>query len=343
MWKVTRVWLADHARLITYTVGPVLVTVWTVLRHWTNGVNFDVVGQVGVADQWAHGLHDGAQLGATNYLLKMPMYTVVNHLGGLSPHLKLLVLALLFNITTFVLLVFLFEKLLRLYGVRPGAPFYLAMLWLASISGRVWWLDYANSRNLETAGGVLVLYLACRFLKLPGWRPAAWLITVGGVVFFADQLQIYSIAAGLVLYAALCVLRRRNREQLTVSTALVGSLAGAIIFDKILHSLATSLLPISFLTAPTIAPTGSLLHTLAGTLKGIAVSTARIFDASFYASGSAPNLARELLNMATLLAVVGVVVYYWRRSRSRSLAAICLCCIITTYGAYAAATRRCSR
>ncbi len=323
-------------RAITYVAGVVLVSVWTVIRHFTNGVNFDVVGQVGVADQWARGLHSGSQLGATNYLLKIPVYYVVNQLGFLGPHLKLLLLALLFNVATFVLLLFLFEKLLQLHNVKITPYFYLVMLWLASISGRVYWLDYANSRNLETVGGIWVLYLGCQLLRQLSWRRGIVFVAAGIVVFFADQLQIYAIGGGLVLYVLLRVLLVRSRQRVNQAAVVIGGTAGAVVIAKLLTIAATKLLPVSFLAAPRVAPGGTLGQTIWGTIHGTMISTGRIFDASFYASGSRPNMLRELLNMAVLVFVVAAVYYFGRRMRNRSLALLCACGIIAVYAAYAA-------
>ncbi|HUB93186.1 MAG TPA: hypothetical protein VMB52_01650 [Verrucomicrobiae bacterium] len=338
MWKCLRRWLVVNIRIATYFAGSSFVVVWTVIRQWTNGVNFDVVGQVGVVDQWSRGLHDGAQLGATNYLLKMPIYYAVNHIDILSPHLKLLALALVFNVTTFVLLLLLFEKLLRLYGVRPNVYFYLAMIWLASITGRVYWLDYANSRNLETVGGIWVLYLGCLLLRRVTWQRALVLALAGGVVFFADQLQIYVIGGGLGLYAFLRLCKVRNRHRIIQMVAILSGLAGAVILDKLLHFAVISWLPVSFLAAPRPKTTGSLWHTGIETLHGMAVSTGRIFDASFYTPGSAPNTLREILNVVILLCVVAGIYYTWRKTRgqARSLGILCLCGILMTYAAYAA-------
>ncbi len=306
---------------------------WTVIRSLTNGVNFDVVGQIGVTSQWAHGMHNGAQLGATNYLLKMPFYFVVNQLGFLSPHAKLLLLALVFNIATFVLLIVLFEKLLRLYKLTPNNWFYLTMLWLASISGRVYWLDYANSRNLETVGGIWVLYLGLRLLQKPDWRRAVATLGVGGIVFFADQLQLYIIGGGLVLYAGLLWLHRRSKRQFVGSAILGGSIIGGYIVAKILTTIATTLLPVSFLVAPKSPQTLSL-HSIEQITLGFGRSTARIFDSSFYSAASAPNMLREFINAVVLVGLVLLAMYLWRQAKQRSLATVCGCCILAAYGAY---------
>src|SRR5436305_279765 len=71
-------WLSAYGRYISLIGGVIVVCLWTLIRHISNGINFDVVGQVGVAQQWAHGHMSGTQLGATSYLLKMPVYFALN-------------------------------------------------------------------------------------------------------------------------------------------------------------------------------------------------------------------------------------------------------------------------
>jgi len=283
--------------------GSLIVILWTVLRHITNGVNFDIVGQIGLADQWARGQSGGAQVGSTNYLLKMPFYWIVNHLGILSPHAKLLVLALLFNLLTWLLLFVLFVKILELLDVQARSWLYLSLVWLATISGRTYWLDYANSRNLETVGGILFLYLSIKFMKSRSRRDAGWLVLVGSVVFFADPLQFFVIATPVCLYAAGDWLVRRTRDSFRLAAYLIGLTGLSYAGSKLLFWLTSLLLPVSYLAVPrpTITFTG---QTVWLSMRETGLSTLKNFDAYFFKLPLTPNSIREFLNALVLATII---------------------------------------
>ncbi len=326
----------SNARQLTLYGGSVIVLVWTVLRHITNGINFDVVGQIGLADQWAHGLAGGAQLGVTNYLLKMPLYALVNLLHFISPMNRLLLLAAAFNVVTYLLLFKLIEKLLQLYDVDDHSWLYLAMAWLATIYGVATWADYANSRNLETVGGILVLYLVLKYMKHDRMSTLLTLAGTASLVFFADSLQAYVCGAGACLYVALRWLRQRNRTTARTMGAIVGAIISGFIGAQLLFVLAKSWLPVSFLALPVSRPTlsgSTVWHSIGGTVA----STLQIFDANFLKRPFGPNVIRELLNAVVLTCLVGLVVKVAvSKNIKKYPLGLLLCVIITNWLVYMA-------
>lgn len=325
-----------RARLVVLCTGTVIVAVWTVLRHITNGVNFDIVGQVGIADQWLHGLHDGVTLGQTNYLLKMPLYMIADGLHFLSPMNRLLFFALLFNITAFVLIFALIEKILVLENVRNRGWFYVAMLWFASIAGGVYWLDYANSRNLETAAGVWLIYLVLRYIKMPNRMTLIWLAVSGAVIFFADPLQLYTIGGGIVLYAAGRWLFVRNQANRSLAINLCAALVISYVGAKILMVLSKLLLPVQYLAVP---PTHHALNlsTLGTAAKTLFMSTFQIFDADVFKRPLGPNTLREIINFVILAAIAALIVWVLTKPKSlKPSGALLLCIMLADYGAYIA-------
>lgn len=312
------------------------MALWTIIRSITNGVNFDVVGQIGVAEQWARGMHSGAEFGATNYVLKLPLYFIVNGLDFLGPHAALLLLALLCNIATFVGIAVVIRRLLGLYNIRLTNWFYIGMVWLASISERVFWLDYANSRNLEVVGGLFVLYFGLKLYKQPSLRGILLLSAIGGVAFFADQLQLYVIGGGLIIGALLLALIARAKVQLIKLAHVVVGIIGAAIIAKLLLLIVTKIVPISFL----VAPTGNTFDTstITASLRGSLTSTLRIFDVDFYAAGSLINAGRQGINLLLFVVLVAIVVFAWRKASPacRELGIMLLSCIAAAYGAYLA-------
>jgi hypothetical protein len=323
--------LRRRARLLTMVSGSLIVSVWTLFRHITNGVNFDIVGQIGLADQWVQGLHAGVQLGTTNYLLKIPLYLVVNTLDFLSPMNRLLLLALAFNIATFLLLFILFEKILKLYGVKDKNWLYLAMLWLATICGSVFWVDYANSRNLETVGGILFIYLVLKLLSKPRGSTAALIVLAGSVTFFADSLQLYVCGVGACAFVCGRWLWRRTGKHALDAARVVGLTALGYIGALLLGFVARHALNVSFLTAP---------HNTTSfepqTLQGILRSTLDIFGANFIKAPYGLNTIRELLSFCLLLTGVLIITRVITKNRSGTVVWFGLATIGVNYLVYIA-------
>ncbi len=303
-------------RLSALVSGVSIVSLWTLLRSITNGVNFDVVGQIGLAEQWSHGLHGGAQLGSTNYLLKIPVYLFVNKLDFLSPHHRLLAIALLFNIATFGILFVLLEKTSRLYHLRPSRLLYVALIWLATIAGGVFWMDYANSRNLETIGGLVFLYLTLKLAKQWRWSTVLGLMLVAIVAFFADPLQAYICGSSVIIFGLIRLAGRRNRQSLRYSLAIIVATAIGWLGAKDLQQLAIDRLHISFLVAPANYAAVSF-HKLPAILKALVLSSLDVFDANFLKRPYSPNTLRQLINAFVIILLIALVVRVIYKKRLR--------------------------
>jgi len=322
-----------HQTILTASIGSIVVAIWTVLRHITNGINFDVIGQVGVTEQWIHGLHDGAVFGSTNYLLKMPLYALVNSVGWLSPVQRLLVLALICSVGAYLLIYLVLRKIARLYGVKNLALLNLGMLWLATIAGRVFWVDYANSRNLEVAGGLAVLYLMLWILERGAtWRRLLGLITTSGVVFFADPLQLYIIGGGMGIVAIATAVR--NREHRTRALWLGVSIVVGAGLSRVFTWVSTSLLPVSYLAPPKTTFT-LRLDTLTTLVHNVLTSTLRIFDINVFTKAFSVNSFRQLGGILLLGLAVYLLVRY-RKSAPERPSRILLWLIVWNYVVYTA-------
>ena len=328
-----------QAQTIVLVLGSCVVVLWTVLRHITNGINFDVVGQIGVVEQRAQGLHSAVQLGSTNYVLKFPLYYIVNQLHFLAPMDRLLLLALICNVLTFGFIFALLIKLAELYGVRQRRWLYLAIGWLATIAGKVFWVDYANSRNLETVGGLLVLYMILKY-----WREGRKITLVGAtaiavLTFFADPLQLYIIIGGLMV--SLLVFLTKNYSMHTKALPLrrsteVGiALMIAVAIAKILTGGSNLLLQISYLRAP-IDHLNWRWSTVAPVLQSLGRNTLKIFDADVFKQPYSFNSLRNLLNVVILIAVVSIIIRLAVKRRLRPIGYIGLILMLVNYGLYIA-------
>lgn len=319
-------WVVKKARIISLLGGTAVVILWTLIRHISNGVNYDVVGQIGLAQQWAHGYMAGTQLGATNYIFKIPVYILVNTLDFITPMDRLLLLAVVFNVATFILLFILCEKIMNLYEIKRRSWLYLAMAWLATIAGNVFWVDYANSRNLETVGGVLFIYLVLKYMKKKQPSTLALLAITGSIVFFADSLQFYVCGVGVCLFALGHLLYRRTKANVLQALAIIGSTVVGYLGSLGLFQLATKFLHVTFFAAPNTQPALTLPN-FVETLLGMATSTLKIFGADFLERPYAFNSIRELLNAVVLVLLI-VLLFKLVRNMQRYAASVLVVAII---------------
>lgn len=328
-------WLSSNARRLALFGGAAMVIIWTVIRHISNGINFDVVGQIGVAEQWAHGQMSGTQLGATNYLIKMPVYFLINTLHFLTPMNRILLAAILFNVATFILLFVIYEKILKLYQIKNSSWLYVSMAWLAAIAGNVFWVDYANSRNLETVGGIFFVYLVLKYLRTKTWGGLLALGATASFVFFADPIQMYVCGAGTVLFvigrALFKPAKARAKDALAITTATVfGSLSAQIIM-----LLARKVLHVTFLVTPsTNSPLA--LSNLLDTLRGLVANTFTIFGANFLKRPYDANSIREILNAIIVVLLIAALVRIFIKTRKLAASGLVLAIIATNYLVYIA-------
>lgn len=308
--------IRKHLPLAVYTVGAGIVTLWTVLRFVTQRTIFDLVGQQVVAQQLAHGQGSGASIGVTNYMLKMILlYMPMNALPG-SPRLKLILLTVVVNVATFVLIGVLLQKLLREFKIKVGPLLYVGLLWLAMVAGSVFWIQFTNSRNLEVAGGLLLILLVIRYQKKPTWRRAGILAAYGAVLFFADNLQLYMTAVPLLLYVAILAWRRRTSYQVVIQ--LAGLLLAGFVGSKLLFWLFGALLHVQYLTADTG------LHASLHNLIGVARAYRHLL-----VGGADAGRLREAMNTLLLTGLLGWT--FWqaiRRQLPRSLVLLVACVIV---------------
>ena len=312
-WRWVNSLIASHLKLFVLGLVFILVFFWTTFRFISNGVTFDVVGQIGVAEQWSHGLHEGALLGPTNYVLKMPIYSVSQAIPHLSPHARLYILALACNILTFWVLFWVGQKILNLSRVKNRAFLYLGILWLALIAGRVFWMDHANSRNLELAGGVVLLWLALSILEHSTWRKIWVFIALASCVFFADPLQLYTSGVGLGLFLFTSIVHALYRKGSTQKyIPLIAALVLSVAVSKVLFWLSTVLLPISYLQAPT----NKLEVDAPALLSGFMHSLLRIFDLDVLVKPLGIVSLRHAVGIVLFAIVVGLLLRYVRALRS---------------------------
>jgi hypothetical protein len=298
-----------HLEVIFYTVGSALVAIWTLLRFFSERTIFDLVGQQLLTHQWLHGNIEGAQLGVTHYIPKMLLlYTPLDALPG-SPRLHLVLLTIFINIATFIGIGILLKKLLIEFTVDTQRV-HIALLWLATVVGSVFWIHFANSRNLEVLGGMLFLLLGIRLLKAPTKDSSLLLMIFAGVLFFADSLQVYMTTLPLLCYAAYNTWRDRRAWQAAATLSAI--VVGGLVFSKLLFILVAHVFSITFLQPDNTSLSLSVTD-VSHTIKAYV---------HLYAGGADAGRIREILNIIFICGMFTLFIYGVIRKRINSQLAV---------------------
>ncbi len=291
-------------RLLAYTGSTVFISLWTVLRFFTQKTIFDLVGQQVLAQQLLHGGIAGAGIGVTNYIPKLLFLYVPLHLLPGSPRIKLLLLTLAVNITTIVLLGLVLERILRKFGVKAGPFLWIGLLWLSMIAGSVFWIQFTNSRNLEVVGGVFLLYQGVCYVERSSWRRLVAVSLFATVLFFADTLQAYMSAIPLILYGMTVAIRSRSFRAVSLLSV---SVVAAYIASGALLTVCAWLFSIHF-----VQNGGGLVIPSAHNLLPYAVNSLRALI-HLYSGGADAGKLREICNLAFLAGMIALCIYSIRR------------------------------
>jgi hypothetical protein len=296
--------------------GCLIVCSWTLIRFFDQSANFDQVGQLSLAHQWLHGEHIGSVIGPTNYILKIIFLYIPFDFIPLSAQLKLIILTLLVNIATFLLIFIGLKKIWQEFYKNQYCVtnLYFPLIYLALISGSVFWISFTNSRNLEVAAGVFLIYLYLRAQSNPTKLNFGLSILLGSVLFFADPLQIYMTALPIVIFMVWRYIQKRNNRNLKVLVGLFLSIDASVLISKFLVRLVEHLASVSFV-ANSQSPSFNL-----SSLKSAAEQAARL-----YAGGYEGGRFREAINLLVLGSTIMLAGYVaWRYKKSRPILALCV-------------------
>jgi hypothetical protein len=302
--------IEQRARIFTLVSGSLIVSTWTILRFFTRPTTFDLVGQQVIAHQWLANIHSNvALIGPTNYLFKLLVVYIPFDVAPGSQRLKLITMTLLINILTFILITFVLEKIWKEFYPKVTGGFYLAMLWLATLSGSIYWIEFANSRNLEIAGGLLLAYWIIRLRRLNHKKHLILIAAFGALLFFADPLQIYMVALPATLFVSIAwLMKNRGWPTFKNITLILASLFVALAGSLVLKSISKSIFGLDFITTTTANHTQLYiwLHSLAPTLKQFSL---------LYYGGNELGKPLEAINIlfAVFAIVIGILLWLKRR------------------------------
>jgi len=304
-----------NARLLAMLAGSFIISIWTMVRFFSKSSNFDLVGQQVLAHQWLTGLHGGAIIGPTNYILKIFVLYMPLDMIHVSQRGKLVFMTLLVNVVTYILMILLLEKVWRLFYSRIPKSFYTAMLWLALAAGSVFWIQFTNSRNIEVVGGLLLVYLMLRLLKAaPTIKLSMLLVLVASILFFADPLQVYMTAIPALAYVFVLFFADRSNQKFSRVLLILGALTVGFVMSKCIALGIESIFKTNFLVVAN-QRTGSLFATLIDSAIPLSKQTARLYVAGY-------ELGRfvEALNLLFVLGIGVLGVWYvWKRIIPRKL------------------------
>lgn len=180
----------------------------------------DVVVQ-NIFQSWQDGSAHEAHIGADNFILKLPFYTLQDMVMENS-RAKLFIAVLVFNAVFLVGLILIIEKLVRPLLRNKWAVLgaYLPAAWFIGTyvySQSVWRLDQSkiatlanpNSRNLEIGVAFILMILVALYLEgkldlKQRWRKIALIAGAPllGLYFFSDPYFVYCLGGAVVLASA---------------------------------------------------------------------------------------------------------------------------------------------
>lgn len=324
--------------VVSLVIGSVLVTAWTLLRFWTERSIFDLVGQQVLARTLLDlGLID-ATVGATHYITKIFLVYIPFELLGIDPRISLILMTLLINIGAFVAMALAIRSILRQLRVSSSPGLAVGLVWLASTAGSIFWIEFANSRNIEVAAGLWTIALGLRFLNHPGVASGIQWLILAAITFFMDPLQIYMTGLPLLAYFAIALAAQHNRSNWREGTATFGAAAAALLGAYVLARMllavivgATGITVIS--DTDSVLGLASVLGNIGEAIKGSVTSNVRIF-AGYMEDGGRLRQVVAILGLGLALAIWTISVA--RRKITKSAVVFVLVFMVSIQVAYLA-------
>jgi hypothetical protein len=152
---------------------------------------------------------------------------------NMNPKVFLITSTIIVNIVTFIGIYYFSKKILEYFSIPISTVFNLSMLWLSTVVGSVFWIQFTNSRNIEVVAGLGIIYLGLLLNRRYSIKLAICLAVLSGVTFFADPMQLYITAISLLLYTFVnCIFLDKNKKRNLVIVSisiLIGYLASILL------------------------------------------------------------------------------------------------------------------
>lgn len=287
---------------ITLFVGSLLVSAWTIYRFWTEKSIFDLIGQQLLARIFISDGHMDATVGATHYIAKIFLIYIPVDLLHLEPRASLIGMTLLLNITSFILIAYAIKSIARHFNIYRPTTFSVALLWLASMAGSIFWIEFANSRNIEVAAGLWSIALGLNFATKPSYKNGVTWSIVTATAFFMDPLQIYMMGGPLLIYILILCFIQKNRKTSGLKTGVLSFaiVAVSVLVSVIILALCENLTGVHVISSQSSA-LGGIVNHASEALKGLAAANIRMFGGYVTDGG-------RIRQCVALIGLIGVLV-----------------------------------
>lgn len=328
--------LKNHYLIVTLFFGSMIVVLWILFRFWTERSIFDLVGQQVVAREFLENGFMDATLGATHYIAKIFFVYVPFELLHIEPRLGLIVMTLLLNVGAFIAIMLAVRSIAKSLGAFNKSTFVLAVLWLASIAGSVFWIQFANSRNIEVAAGVWVVAIGLRFISQPTLKLGiVWFLLIG-LTFFMDPLQVYMTGLPFLLYILALKINDYRFKSSSVSPSTLLWVLGIFIGGYVVSALSLVIIESAsgvhiIDSQSSVAGLGALVGQVIDAAKGLAVANVRMFGGYFEDGG---RVRQTVALLGLLFSIVSFVWLASKRKIRRNAVAFLLIFILTIQGVY---------
>jgi|GEM_PF-1546279 len=300
-FKTSKSNLYDYLVII---LGLAVVSEWTLFRFFIKKFNYDLVGQQVLTTQIISGFHQNSLLGTTNYIYKMIFIYGPFSLLSINPILKLEIITLAINAFTFICIILLLKKIYEHFIKISTKLDKTLLLFFSSISGSVYWIEYANSRNIEVVMGLVLLYLVISITKDWNINKVILIFVFSSILFFSDPLQIVMSLLPAMIYYLFKNIRKSNFIS-RKSLILYASILLGYVFSKIALLLSNKILGIKII--PLTAHDngyGPFMSIIKGFIPGL-----KQFG-RLYVGGHEYGFIIEALNLSLLLWSLLMVVYF---------------------------------
>ncbi|MDR2337008.1 MAG: hypothetical protein LBE03_02805 [Candidatus Nomurabacteria bacterium] len=304
--------------ILSVFIACIIITFITIAALSTNNIYYDTTGQQLLARQWLDGHFGGSSVSATSYIWKIFLFYMPSELLGLNPKISLYVLTILFNILTVIGLFAVIKAILKHFKVNHDSRLGLSMIWLSVMSVSIFWVGFANSRNLELVMGLTVLYFGLSLYKNKKASPKhiIMLSCLAGVVYFCDPMQLWittTVLVGYVLIDNLPLLSRPPHPAKKALFKVIISVGGGIVIYQILILLAKNILKVHFFWM------GDYLFTAIGAaLANFPQVAAKTIDNIAYIFSGGIGTHPENILFAIII-TIGAIVLLFHKKHSRDL------------------------
>jgi hypothetical protein len=267
---------------LTLFFGSLIIILWTLFRFWTKQSIFDLVGQQIVAREFLQNGFMDATLGATHYLVKIVFVYIPFELLSIEPRVGLMLMTIILNVGAFIAIALGVRSIARSLGVFNKGAFVLAVLWLASIAGSVFWIQFANSRNIEVAAGVWIVALGLRFIGNPTLKLGSVWFALIFLTFFMDPLQVYMSGLPFFVYVLLLKINdyRAKSSSVNLHTLvwILGIFLGGYIVSTLSLFIIESVSGVRIIDSQSsVTGLGVLTGQFVDAAKGLAIANLRMF------------------------------------------------------------------